>query len=139
MVEEPVTFVPFELLVNLELPPYVRMTQRSMYVNKYAKNYVSVLRQTRPLIKDTLDKAGVPMFGDFFVPERTPFAAFVYVFTERVMHKCDLDNLVKAALDLTQGVVFKNDSYCDAIIASRHKAAQPLLRIFFSPWFGSWE
>ena len=136
-------FNPIEIeLVDVELIPYVRMTRRSMHVNKYAIRYLKQQKELREGIGELLSSQELKTFDDgLYIPDKAPFMLILKVDTSLRMHRCDLDNLVKSVLDLCQNVVFKNDSYCDAIISSRHpipKDGIPKTSISFYPWTGNW-
>lgn len=141
--EVTMTFNPIEIeLVDVELIPYVRMTRRSMYVNKYAKRYVEQQNELRDGIGKILAGEGRESFDGMYIPDKTPFLLLLQVDTKLRLHRCDLDNLVKSALDLCQGIVYKNDSYCDAIITSRSTIptdGTPKTTITFQPWSGNWQ
>lgn len=136
------TFNPIEIeLHEVELIPYVRMTRRSMHVNKYAKAYVAQQKELRAGVSQILAGQGLDSFDGMYIPDKTPFMLLLQIFTLKRIHRCDLDNMVKSVLDLSQGIVFKNDSYCDAIISSRHPISNneiPKFMVSFYPWSGSW-
>lgn len=137
-------FNPIEIeLFEIELIPYVRMTRRSMHVNKYAIRYLAQQNELRDGIGVLLSSQELKTFdGGMYIPDKTPFMMMLDIHTNLRMHRCDLDNLVKSALDLCQGIVFKNDSYCDAIISSRNpisKEGTPKVTIYFYPWSGTWQ
>lgn len=128
-------------LGEVELIPYVRMTRRSMHVNKYAKAYVAQQKELRDGIGQILAGQGLESYDGLYIPNKTPFMLLLQIETLKRIHRCDLDNMVKSSLDLCQGIVFANDSYCDAIISSRHPVQEggtPKVAISFYPWSGNW-
>ena len=138
------TFNPIEIeLSEVELIPYVRMTRRSMHVNKYAKRYIAQQNELRDGIGTILSSQELQKFDNgLYIPDKTPFMMMLHICTNMRMHRCDLDNMVKSALDLCQGIVFANDSYCDAIISSRNPISIdgiPKVTISFHPWSGNWQ
>ena len=139
MVEETLIFEPIDVVLeDFELIPYVRMTKRTMHIDKYAKRYLSMFTAGRARLLESLEKSTYPKYGEFYIPEKTPFLACIYVFTNLRLHRCDMDNLVKSALDMSQSVIFPNDNQIDAIVSSRHPAEgrPPMLRMIYSPWIG---
>jgi Holliday junction resolvase RusA-like endonuclease len=126
---------------DFELQPYVRMTQRSKFADSNAQNYIKNQAEFQLLVRNYVNLKNYPMAGDHYIPDTAPFMLCAYVFTGKRLHRCDLDNIIKAVLDGTQGLIFKNDQMCDAILASRHEIEpeeKPYLLLYFVPWSGSW-
>jgi crossover junction endodeoxyribonuclease RusA len=92
--------------------PYVRMTQRSKWVDQRAQDYLAnkteLASQFRRQCPETL-------------PEKTPLMVIAIIETPR-LHKGDLDNICKAILDAAQGIVFRNDCWIDSISIQRKRA-----------------
>ena len=94
--------------------PYVRMTRRGKFVDPRAQRYLT-----------SQDKIGWRLKlqmrdNDWeLLPESTPLWASIIIHRASGLHKCDLDNQVKAILDAAQGIVFKNDFWFDDINAQR--------------------
>jgi len=105
---------------DIELIPYVRMTQRTRFTDKYAIRYREQQQLIRQLIALDLASQGLPLAGeDYAIPKDIPFSAHIFIYTAKPLHRCDLDNQVKAVLDACQKVVYPNDSQCDSIAAIR--------------------
>lgn len=118
---EILTFEPIYLsLAGFELQPYVRMTRKSMHVDKYALRYLSNQSDLRSLMQTQLEQSERVIFGEYYIPENTPFQLVMLVNSMNPNHHCDLDNLVKAVLDASSGLIFKDDRYCDLIVARRY-------------------
>lgn len=119
--EDTLTFDPIYLCIeNFTLLPYVRMTRKSLHVDKYAQRYLSNQSELRILMQSRLEKSERVVFGKTYIPDRTPFQLVMLVNTLNDNHHCDLDNLVKAVLDASSGLIFKDDRYCDQITARRY-------------------
>jgi len=137
-VAETLSFDPIYLsLAGFELQPYVRMTRKSMHVDKYALRYLSNQSELRSLMQTQLEQSERVIFGEYYIPENTPFqlVMFINVIASEATaqrpvrkqsrpafpnHHCDLDNLVKAVLDASSGLIFKDDRFCDLIGARRY-------------------
>lgn len=97
-----------------EIVPYARMTQRSKWVDPRAQKYLASKGAIQLQLKNQMAHRCLDPF-----PDRTPLAVTL-IFYRPAMHKCDLDNLVKAVLDACQPVLFKDDRWVDLIIARRY-------------------
>ena len=125
------TFKPIDIDIYNPVVPYVRMTQRGKYVKPDAIRYLQAQKDLKNLFM--LAKANLDCFGDYYVPEKEPFMVGVQFYTAKA-HQCDLDNLVKAILDAGQGVLYKDDRYCDQISAVREKIeGEPHVRLQIMP------
>lgn len=117
------------------LQPYVRMTQRSMFVNKYAKLYLSSKANLRELLAFELkDKARfksvkkvkvggqrVEVNSTYVIPVKTAFtveASVVYP-KGKLKRKQDLDNILKALLDAGNELIYEDDRWCDSVNIKR--------------------
>lgn len=117
------------------LQPYVRMTQRSMFVNKYAKLYLSSKANLRELLAFELKdeakfksvkrvKVGsqkVDVESCYVIPAKTAFtveASVVYP-KGKLKRKQDLDNILKALLDAGNELIYEDDRWCDSVIIKR--------------------
>ena len=93
--------------------PYVRMTQKSKFVDPEAQAYLA-----------SKDALGFQMLqqmasnGWEMVPRGVPLGALIVI--QPVRHNCDIDNQIKAILDSAQGIVFEDDRWVDAIFSVRH-------------------
>lgn len=116
---EPERFKNIEFTYNGSITPYTRMTVRGKYVKPDAIRYLN----SQNALKFALaaHKSTVAPGVDWLVPEKTTFGADM-TFRVKSMHHCDLDNLVKAVMDACQKIIFKDDRYCDQIIANRVEA-----------------
>ncbi len=97
-----------------KIVPYTRMTQRSKWVDPRAQKYLASKGHIQLQLKNQMAHRRLDPFLD-----RTPLAVTL-IFYRPAMHKCDLDNLVKAVLDAAQDVLFKDDRWVDSIIARRY-------------------
>jgi crossover junction endodeoxyribonuclease RusA len=108
-------FDPITIWIEGRVVPYTRMTQRGKYVKPDAVRYIDSQNRLKSVIaRDTTEY----MRGEWYVPEKCQFGAHM-TFYVASLHKCDLDNLVKAVMDACQKVLFKDDRYCDTIFATR--------------------
>ncbi len=110
-----------DFMIALEdfiVKPYVRMTQRSKYVNKYAIAYRNNQAAFKLLVQNEMQLREIER-----IPVHVPFSIVINFF-QPVLHKCDLDNQVKAVLDACQGIVFPNDYWCDGITANRFQITE---------------
>lgn len=102
------------------------MTRRSMHVDKYAQRYLSNQSEMRDLMQTQLEQSERVIFGEYYIPENTPFQLVMFVnsialhSSRNSNHHCDLDNLVKSVLDASSGLIFKDDRFCDLIFARRY-------------------
>lgn len=130
------TFNPIDIDIYSEVVPYTRMTQRGKYVKPDAIRYLQAQKDIKTLMM--LAKRNLECYEDYYVPEKTAFVVGVQFYNPK-LHYCDLDNLCKAILDAGQGVLYKDDRYCDQIIAIREKCeGEPHVRLQIMP-MGDWE
>lgn len=113
----PITFEYFE-----RIKPYVRMTQRSKYVNKSAKEYLAS--------KDALAWAMRAQGGR--VPDKTPFEVHLSYHAPDLF-TYDLDNLVKAVMDAGNKVMWNDDRYCTVIVSEKCRASAYYLNLHIAP------
>ena len=107
-------FMDFE--IEGEIVPYVRMTQRSMWVNKRALAY----RCSQSAIRDQI---AIQMAQKQYEKiDKQPTLFVITVCTKRG-HRFDLDNVVKAVIDAAQTVVISNDMWIDKISAECYRKA----------------
>lgn len=102
----------YQFVVEGRVVPYVRMTQRSKYVDDQAKRYLAWQNLARLRMREQMNLKRWNM-----IPKRTPFAVRMYFVPPD--HRHDLDNAVKAAMDAAQGVVYPDDRWAESIAASR--------------------
>jgi len=114
-----------EFIIEEPIYPYVRMTQKTKYTSPYAQMYLRNKGVLKFHLQQQMDA------GEFSMFEHQPMGCDLSFNVEQ-MHKCDLDNLVKAVLDAAQGVVYTNDSWIDSISARRKLADRP--RLIFEIW-----
>lgn len=108
--------ITFEYLKRIK--PYVRMTQRSKYVNKDALEYLAS--------KDALAWAMRVHGGR--VPDKTPFEVHLSYHAPDLF-TYDLDNLVKAVMDAGNKVMWNDDRYCTLIVSEKKRAAEYYLNL----------
>lgn len=111
----------FFILKDFSLLPYFRMTQRTKYF-KNAQKYLSNHTALRKRLAEVLEEQNIqPMFNGYYFPDNMRFQLVMVVNQATTnSHKCDLDNLVKSVLDAAQGLIFKNDRFCDSIYVQRY-------------------
>lgn len=95
--------------------PYVRMTQRGKWCRPEAREYLASKASLAAQMWLAMSRNGWTI-----LPRRTPLRCYLMLSNDKVSHRCDLDNIVKAMLDAAQGVVFPNDCWIDSIWASRN-------------------
>ena len=104
------------LVIEGKIKPYVRMTQRSKWVNPQALEYLAS--------KDAIRiQARSQMADEVMLPAKTPLYAVITI-CQPGIYRSDLDNIVKAIFDGLQGEAFKDDRYIVAIIASKKKTTE---------------
>ena len=125
------TFEPLDIDIHATVVPYVRMTQKSKFVDPSAIRYMDSQKELKLLM--SIANHNREYYQDWLVPEKVQFCLLVTFYVNN-LHKCDLDNLVKAVLDAGQGILYKNDSWCDFIWASRHKIDhEPYFNLIIKP------
>ena len=97
--------------------PYTRVTDRSKRSER-AKIYFASQNAVRLQLQ-----AQMSLQDWTILPGQTPLSVQVRVYQAKGLHKCDLDNIVKALLDAAQGTVFENDFWVDEINAVRWLAS----------------
>lgn len=98
------------------IKPYVRMTQRSRFVDPQAKEYRASKEAMRLELQAQMAQRGLDM-----LPGQTPLEVAITTF--RCNHRQDLDNIIKAVLDACNGVVWPDDRWVDKIAARREHLA----------------
>lgn len=88
--------------------PYVRMTQRSKYVDPQAQQYLASKVEMGLQLRQQMAANGWDM-----LPRRTPLAVNIVVLASKVRHNCDIDNIAKGTIDSAQGIVFLDDRWID--------------------------
>jgi Holliday junction resolvase RusA-like endonuclease len=114
-----------EFIIEEPIFPYVRMTQRSKWIDPAATAYLRNKGVLKWILQNQMDA------GDFLMLKHAPMGCDLS-FNVQQLHKCDLDNLVKAVLDAAQGIVYANDCWIDLLAARRRIASTP--RLVFSIW-----
>ena len=131
---ERTNFFEFGFYTDL-LQPYVRMTQRSMFVNKYAKQYLSSKANLKELIAYELLGVQTHMYvkkvkvggqkvdveSYYAIPPKTIFrmgAQIIYPIG-KLKRKQDVDNLLKAILDAGNELIYEDDRWCDNAYVNR--------------------
>ena len=101
-------------VIQGKFKPYVRMTQRSKWANPQARQYLNSQAAVRAQIAIQKQRAGWDM-----IPPQTPFVAYIDIQMPGRLHCQDLDNQIKAIIDAAQGIVFPDDRWLDATVATR--------------------
>ena len=103
------------LWLATECPPCVRMTRAGKWTEPRAVDYNNWQATWKERIRFTMSTSGVEP-----LPGGVPLFLSCTFQYKRKYHAFDLDNLIKASLDLIQGVVFLGaDSWVDRIVADR--------------------
>jgi Holliday junction resolvase RusA-like endonuclease len=104
--------IEYEFFLPGRFKPYVRMTQRSKWVDPQAIEYLASKRQLQWQMREQMREQNWEM-----IPRGIPLGVMIGICP--VLHNMDLDNQVKALLDAAQGVVFEDDRWVDLIAAVR--------------------
>lgn len=106
--------------------PYVRMTQRSKWVDPQAQAYLAS--------KDALALQFQAQSG-FWTPlaRGVPLTVEIEIEHAGGFHNRDLDNEVKAILDAAQGVVYDDDRWIDQIRAIRTRGEAERIVVIVTP------
>ena len=103
------------LWLSTAVLPAVRMTRSGMWREPRAMDYNNWQATWKERIRFAMTTGGVEP-----LPGGVPLFFSCTFQYKRIPHNCDLDNLVKSALDCCQGVVFMGvDSWVDRIVADR--------------------
>lgn len=109
------------ILSDFTVQPYFRMTQKTKYfknAQKYLANHTELRKR---MIEELEDQDKKPLFNGYYFPDNVPFQMVMIINqVSKTEHKCDIDNLVKSVLDGAQGLIFKNDRFCDSIYVQRY-------------------
>ena len=111
-------------VIKGEVMPYTRTHKGSYRVNKWAAKYKSQEAALKLGMQNAMQLAGEPM-----LPGQTPLEVIINI-RKNPLHKCDLDNLVKALLDAANRVVYPDDAWVDYIRAGRALAEDGQYVIF---------
>ena len=106
--------------------PYVRMTQRSKWVNRQAQRYLNSQAYLRCQFSQQMQASGYTM-----IPPRTPFLVQIETEMPSRLHCQDLDNQEKALIDAAQSVVFTDDRWLDAKTSIRRIGPHYKVTIWF--------
>lgn len=109
------------IMIQIDIPdifikPYVRMTQRGKWVKPEAQQYLNNQTALMTLIRNQMQWQSAEMY-----PNGTPLKVIMQVWTHTSQgHKADLDNILKAVMDASQGIVFEDDRWIDEFQVVRH-------------------
>jgi Holliday junction resolvase RusA-like endonuclease len=95
------------------IKPYVRMTQKSKFVDPRAQEYLNSKEALAWHFKLTLAEHGWDP-----IPGQTPFKVEIVLY-HTAGHRADLDNILKAILDAGNGIIYPDDRWCRKIIIER--------------------
>lgn len=96
------------------IKPYTRMTQRGKWASKQAQEYLDSQSSLGLQMRHQMARHGWEM-----LPGQTPLKVRVHFEFGGGMNHMDLDNLIKAALDSANGVVYPDDRWINHIEAIR--------------------
>ena len=116
--------------LNGHIKPYVRMTQRSKWVDRQAQEYIGSKTRLGRQMKQIMADHGFDMLP------RCPLRVKIEILMTGGVHRCDLDNQVKALLDAAQGIVFPDDRWVDVVEAHRIKSDEDLTILQVERWRG---
>ena len=108
-----------------KIKPYVRMTQRSKYVNKQAQEYLqwkTVYGWDIKTIRLKNDWHMIP--GHVMI-----FLNLSYFIPKKRNPNFDLSNVLKGVEDALQGILFENDRQVEGFTAFRHWEAEKYLSV----------
>ncbi len=94
--------------------PYVRMTQRSKFVDPQAQKYLAS--------KDAMGwqlRQQMTIHEWDMLPPKTPLSVSIRIQMTGGLHKQDCDNQVKGLMDFMQGIVYLDDRWIDEIYVTR--------------------
>lgn len=111
---------------SLEVPPAVRMTQKSIFMDERAQAYLAWKESAGLVFANSMAQMGLEM-----APARTPLQVHVYIGMPKLDHRCDADNQLKAILDAANKIVFKDDSWVDISHVERYQTVggEPWLEV----------
>ena len=104
-----------------EIVPYVRVGQERW--TPRARRYFASKDNLGLAVKLQMQANGWPM-----LPPKTPFVVSA-LFWRRRLYTADVDNLVKAALDALQGIVFEDDRYCLRVEAEKRRGGADFMEL----------
>ena len=110
------TFAPLDIDLHCAVVPYVRMTQKSKFVDPSAIRYMDSQKELKFLM--SIANHNREYYQDWYVPEKCPFGATM-TFHTKTMHRCDLDNLAKSIFDAGSKILYCDDRWCDEFHAKR--------------------
>lgn len=108
-------------MIQIDIPdifikPYVRMTQRGKYVDPQAQQYLNNQNTLMTLLRNQLQWQNAEMY-----PKEIPLKVVMQVWTHTSQgYKADLDNILKAVMDASEGILFENDRWIDEFQVVRH-------------------
>jgi len=105
----------YNFVIEYRIKPYVRMTQRSKYVDKQAGAYLNSKRAIQLQMRTQMNISHWRMFEN-----KEPLFVSISLFLDNRLHGGDLDNYVKAILDAGNNIIYQDDRYVDRIFASRY-------------------
>lgn len=125
----------FFTLQDFTLLPYFRMTQRTKYfknAQRYLANHTALKKK---LSASLVEQNRPPLLSGYYFPNEMPFQLVMLIGDPASnYHKCDLDNLVKSVLDGAQGLLYKDDRFCDSFYVQRHPTPNAnFLHLCFAP------
>jgi len=104
------------LRFDFRIKPYVRMTQRGMYVKPEALEYRACQKVMQMVVNAQMGANGWDM-----LPGQIPLRVTIRQEFEKAMHNHDGDNVEKAILDAMNGIVYPDDRWVDELRRSRVK------------------
>ena len=125
----------FFYLEDFTLLPYFRMTQRTKYfknAQRYLSNHTVLKKRLTSILEEQERQC---LLSGYYFPDEMPFQLVMLISDNTLnIHKCDLDNLVKSVLDGAQGLIYKDDRFCDSVFVQRHNSSKKnLLSLCFAP------
>lgn len=113
--------IPYKFVILHKVLPYTRTTQMQKWVDPRYQRYAASQNELRRGFTTTMAEQKWPML------ERKPIEVAILIQLEKLDHRVDLDNQVKAIIDAAQKVVFPFDGWVDSIYARREQFAEDRL------------
>ena len=109
-------------MIEITIPevviPYVRMTQRSKYVDPRAIAYLSNQQTLKWWMRQAMEAGDYKKFGKVSL-------AVELIFYVKKKHVSDIDNLCKNMLDSAKGIIYVDDRWIDALNVVRTLSKEP--------------
>lgn len=109
----------YTFTITGKIKPAVRMTNRSKWVNGQAREYLASKDAVAWQLKQQMAESGWEM-----LPGQTPLFTEIRLTAPTGLHRSDFDNIIKAAHDSANGIVYPDDRWIDAHQFERRKGTE---------------